>query len=225
MNKELRHKLSDDIYSEMSVDNHVVYLKFYNKNGDLLPYVKYDSPVNTMCSRYTMILNDLKLARRFLKRHMDTIDCEFDPDHIIHQSLWFSFLITYGKCFTDASGGRKIKLEASTKGILKGATDIQIKLHEELMGLRHNYIAHSGKNDAEYAQFYLILNHDLSNLKILDSTTISSGQMGWSDHRLPDVESLVELILLNLRAKLIEIQIHLNREIARMPIEELYKRV
>jgi hypothetical protein len=55
-------------------------------------------------------------------------------------------VVLYGKCFTDASKGRKIKIES--KVILKANQNL-LKLHNEIMSMRHNYIAHAGNTAFE----------------------------------------------------------------------------
>jgi len=61
----------------------------------------------------------------------------------------FSF---YGKLFTKADG-RKIKLE---KSIFNDSKTL-LKMHNELMELRHNYVAHSGEEKIEYVNIKLML--------------------------------------------------------------------
>lgn len=62
---------------------------------------------------------------------------------VIIACIWHSIIITYGKCFTDASNGQRTKLEIDT--ILKDDNELK-DIHKKLMDLRHNFIAHRGDN-------------------------------------------------------------------------------
>jgi hypothetical protein len=62
-----------------------------------------------------------------------------DENILIIKSLFFSSIIFYGKCFTDAKKGRRIKLER--KHVPKNFLEV----HDEIMRYRHNLAAHSGE--------------------------------------------------------------------------------
>ena len=63
----------------------------------------------------------------------------------IAELRWHSAVITYGRCFVSANG-RGIKLEnAHVQGLGKNQT----ALHHNIMELRNQYIAHSGKNEQQ----------------------------------------------------------------------------
>jgi len=61
----------------------------------------------------------------------------------------FSF---YGKLFTKADG-RKIKLD---RNLFNDSAEL-LPMHNELMTLRHNYVAHSGKENIEFVEVSLML--------------------------------------------------------------------
>jgi len=61
----------------------------------------------------------------------------------------FSF---YGKLFTRADG-RKIKLE---ENVFNNSMEL-LQIHKEVMSLRHNFVAHSGKERIEYVEVSLLL--------------------------------------------------------------------
>ncbi len=76
----------------------------------------------------------------------------------IRTCLWHSIIITYGKCFTDASFSRRTKLEIST--ILSQDDVVCKKTHSKLMELRHNYVAHRGDNENDISVVFLKIPKD-----------------------------------------------------------------
>jgi hypothetical protein len=79
---------------------------------------------------------------------------EPQENQIVSTSLWHTFIILYGKCFTDASSSKSSKLEPkdcfSEGGLLV--------IHERLMELRHNFVAHRGSTEHEFGFAYLTMN-------------------------------------------------------------------
>jgi hypothetical protein len=67
--------------------------------------------------------------------------------------LWHSIIITYGKCFTDASKSKRTKLEISS--IFKKEDEVNRMTHTKLMELRHGYIAHRGDNENDISVVFL----------------------------------------------------------------------
>lgn len=88
----------------------------------------------------------LDAAKRLHKR-------EFDD--ITGSSLWYMLISLHGRCFTDATEGGFSKLE---KDDCFGDDKILLETHEELMRLRHNFVAHRGNNINEFGVGYLRLN-------------------------------------------------------------------
>ena len=66
-------------------------------------------------------------------------------------SLWHTIIALYGKCFV--STGQAAKLE--TNNCFSGQYQTFLKTHDELMNLRHNFVAHRGPTIHEYALAYI----------------------------------------------------------------------
>lgn len=108
-----------------------------DENNNILPIAIIKSPLADQYSGYGLIEKDISLCINTLNMLM-SLDL---PGHeIIHQSLWFFFIITYGKCFSKAEG-RKIKLD---KNSLQHYSEEERKAHEEIIELRNKYVSHSG---------------------------------------------------------------------------------
>jgi len=67
--------------------------------------------------------------------------------------IWHSIIITYGKCFTDASKSKRTKLEINS--IFKKEDEVNRMTHSKLMELRHGYIAHRGDNENDISVVFL----------------------------------------------------------------------
>jgi hypothetical protein len=72
-------------------------------------------------------------------------------DQTIMSSLWHSIIILYGKCFV--SSKNSVKLESSSC-FSQGHTKL-LKTHNDLMELRHTFVAHRGKTIHEFGLAYV----------------------------------------------------------------------
>lgn len=101
-----------------------------------------------------------RLIQKDLENIIETIDYLLNRatslNHIVSRALTTFIIITYGKCFCKADG-RKIKLE---KNIILNLCNSEYEkmLHQNLLILRDQYIAHGGisqfeKNDVAVAFF------------------------------------------------------------------------
>jgi hypothetical protein len=70
----------------------------------------------------------------------------------IEASLWYSLIITYGKCFTENQSGRS-RLEPN-ECFLEEHEALK-EVHQTIMELRHGFIAHRGDTENEQAIVYL----------------------------------------------------------------------
>ncbi len=116
---------------------------------------------------YYLILRDLEDTKLWLQQAYDLVPDEKtetqensdnysfelirdEKNHLIIKSLFFSSLIFYGKCFTQAKG-RGIKLE---KSIIP--EEYQNK-HDIIMTYRHTLAAHSGEGKWDTGKVKLVL--------------------------------------------------------------------
>lgn len=71
----------------------------------------------------------------------------------LNTCIWHSIIITYGKCFIDASKSKRIKLEVTS--IFNKEDEVNRMTHSKLMELRHGYIAHRGDNENDISVVFL----------------------------------------------------------------------
>ncbi|MTI39998.1 hypothetical protein [Fulvivirga lutimaris] len=140
-------------------------------------------------------------------------------DRLTRQSLYFSLIFTYAKCFADNSRGKTTgKLEK--RDHLKGAGDDTLNIHDELIEIRHNYLAHGTENSNEYivAKLYFYPTEDEYTI----STKLGyEGLRAFSSsiENLVKIKELAEIVIGNLNKKLEKLKKAVMDEISKEPIE------
>ena len=78
-----------------------------------------------------------------------------DHNETISSALFYTFIALYGKCFTDASSSKSPKFDRTDF-----SKDHQhlLDTHNEIMDMRHNFVAHRGSTQHEIGFAYLKLN-------------------------------------------------------------------
>jgi hypothetical protein len=77
---------------------------------------------------------------------------EGERNPTIEASLWYSLIITYGKCYTENQSGRS-RLEPNE--CFNDEYAALKTVHDNLMELRHGFVAHRGDTENEQAIVYL----------------------------------------------------------------------
>ncbi|WP_035643504.1 hypothetical protein [Flavobacterium sp. ASV13] len=97
---------------------------------------------------YCAMHEDLKKTLEYIKL------LRTDVDPIIKSALTYSLISLYGKCYTDASKNNFPKLEP--KNLFKDDNQL-IEIHNFLMDLRHQFIAHRGNTESEIGVAYMAI--------------------------------------------------------------------
>lgn len=97
---------------------------------------------------YQSMRSDLVLCKNCISELFDNKNSE-----IVKSSLFYTIIVLYGKCFTDATSSRSAKLELSDFDKKKEL----IPYHTEIMNMRHNFVAHRGSSEHEIGVAYLSL--------------------------------------------------------------------
>jgi hypothetical protein len=98
-----------------------------------------------LIQRQTKLILENKISKK------ETITSEFQDT--ILPALWYSTIIMYGRCFTDASKAKFPKLEIKDC-LLENYPEL-FETHEFLMDLRNNFIAHRGDSENERSVIYM----------------------------------------------------------------------
>lgn len=130
--------------------NLVITYHYQGKSGDAGIVFEIDTKISHQVCGYTLIEKDIRDALSFLSEHHKIYKENSETKGILLKALIRAVVITYGKCFVRAEG-RRIKLEADV--IPEKYRDA----HNELMEMRHQYVAHAGKSSHEYCKSVFIL--------------------------------------------------------------------
>lgn len=120
------------------------------------------------------------------------------PDRLIKSALSYSMISLYGKCFSDASKNSYPKLESEI--LLKGDKENQ-EMHNSLIDLRHQFIAHRGKTESEIGISYLAI----PKKNPLEKSQLRFSQLkqsSFSDKDLNKIEGLIKTLVEKLKEKI-----------------------
>lgn len=117
-----------------------------NASGTLYkvtPKTKIVKPIVSL----TLIQKDLELARQSIEKAVDLTDNikTMEVSDVIISALWQQAIMRYSKCFTQSKDGFS-KLETNVYCLSKRS----ITIHNQIMDLRNEFIAHRGLTDFEH---------------------------------------------------------------------------
>ncbi|MDR6967916.1 hypothetical protein J2X31_001930 [Flavobacterium arsenatis] len=105
---------------------------------------------------YMLIREDLF----FVKTNAELlINCKNNKLRVEHteEALWYSLIIIYGRCFSNATKGQKVKLDKEKLFSANDLNNNHLLTHNKLIDIRNNFIAHRGDNENEIPIVYLKL--------------------------------------------------------------------
>jgi len=148
-------------------------------------------------SRNFMAYCSMKQDLEILVKYIKELESEKHSD-VLKSSLTYGIISLYGKCFTDASKYKSAKLESK---FLFKANPKQLKIHEELMNMRHHFIAHRGETDAEVTVAFMLvaMNGDNSKNQMRYKRL---KRTGFSKETLSRIKELCEFITMYLEKKI-----------------------
>jgi hypothetical protein len=171
----------------------------------------------------TSIIFDLSFVRECLILLVDSKTNKVS--NTIERGLFISSIVTYSRCFTQAKG-RGTRLDS--KNIFNSE---EIKLHEYLMNLRNEYIAHAGTSDGEriYASANFSLVQGANEVDIRIGYEVF-GQVGLSKDQINSFVILLDQLIINLaNQREIEVKAYLSfltsNEKNEMLKRAIYKRI
>ncbi len=117
------------------------------------------------------------------------LSCSDRENQVIANSLLSAAIVSYGRCFAE-SKGRRTKLEPKSPWV---APDAQ-SLHFELMDLRNQIYAHSGKSSYRKCGTLVLVDSKLNPSRQLGLVTIRWSLLGIDKGVLRDVRDHIERI-------------------------------
>ncbi len=141
---------------------------------------------------YCAMKEDLELCLEYINL------LRTETNKTLKSSLTFSLISLYGKCFTDASKNSYPKLEPNS--LFKDESNLE-EVHNYMMDLRHQFIAHRGETNSEIAICFLLIPkiEDISQTQVRFSQL---KQMGFSKEDLDKIENLIKFVITELFKKI-----------------------
>lgn len=206
-------------------------LREFLKNQHPEPDKTYVDLLFGVANRYAQVqavivdLNNLKCINEILlsiENNKDILSClPFDKDQsmFIRQSLWYAIIIGYAKLFVQG----KVKLEV--KHDLQSASPELLKLHKNIMDLRHTYIAHGGSNSYEdaYTRMYIRIDKNDGGI-VTQLGHIGIKQFSASKDELKGIDKLINLLLTSLKRKVDKLWELVMNEVGKEPSENWVNR-
>lgn len=117
-------------------------------DGEKRKAIKYEGKLAKQARGFNLISQDLSQCINWL-------DINSKEQPIIASALHRAFAITYGKCFTQAKG-RGVQLNPDH--IFRTAPEASYRdVHDQIMEMRHDFVAHSGSSKFEKVEVSVIL--------------------------------------------------------------------
>ena len=121
-----------------------------------------------------------------------------EKSHLIKSSLTYSLIALYGKCFTDGSQNSNSKLEPNH---LFANNEQNMEIHNYMMNLRHQFIAHRGDTESEIGVAFMIIPKKGN----VDEKQIQFNQLkrsSFSSEKLNLIEILIKSIIEDLKVSI-----------------------
>lgn len=123
------------------------------KNSDI-DYGKMlvPSSMSKQITSYMLIREDLLFVKKNAQLLLDSKKQTPRNEHT-EETLWYSLIIIYGRCFSNATKGQKVKLDK--EGFFNKSDETLLVTHNKIIDIRNNFIAHRGDNENEIPIVYL----------------------------------------------------------------------
>jgi len=211
----------------------IVELQYYYKGVPAL-HVPLEGEIAKQIAGYSLIKYDLQMILSWLKivvREYENKGINKSKQTVVNETpeesreifefikgmmaASFSF---YGKLFTQAEG-RKIKLVRQIFNGDKTLTDF----HDELILLRNNFSAHSGKERVEYVDVFLELDgiRDRNTRPLLASYVNQPN--AWNNKFIDDFKNICEYLITKVDAKTASISSKYFKSLTRQRIDMFYE--
>lgn len=210
-----KHRL---ILANKSQQEQNMIFEFPNEFGNPYLIIYYRTQIGKKYAALFSIKEDLELAQRYTETYLSLEENE--SNSLIRQSLWCSAVVSYAKCFTNAKSGRKLFLNIDECFKMKTDT-IFIELHDLIMDIRHNFLAHGGTSKLSKLEYLLLVNNDLNDKRI-SSTVVNSNTTDIGNSQIKLFVELIEFILVYIEERIKSTFTHLSKEVTSKPLDFWY---
>jgi len=190
---------------------------FHDKNGKLCPYYFLKDRIFKKASAYASMKKDLVECVEAIE-YLITIMNDPRFPQVAKSSLLFASVVKYARCFTSGEG-RGTSLNADD--VFKGDKVQHRDFHDEVMELRHKYLAHAGESFHEDRAFAAILNPDKNN-KAVEKLHYAGFHLKDDNSNIDKYLGLYKCALDHVIGKIEHLRPVLNEKVKEMDIDQLY---
>lgn len=182
--------------------------------GWTCPYVVTDGKFTNLMTAYFSIQSDLMETQAMI----NYLKANPTIPGVVKASMFKAFVIQYAKSFTKA-WGRAAKLES--KSVFDSQDDL-LEIHDVVMEMRNNYIAHAGKGKYDYGAMIMYLNPYPGKPGI---GRIIHADLKFMDHsmRLSGYDKICQRALDYVDLKMDKLSSSFTQEVDSLDLKELYK--
>jgi len=183
------------------------------ENGKQLPFLIADSPIAKRCLALARIENELAQAVKFTRM------IDKNQNGHVNLAFWHAAIMSYGRCFSN-SWGRGTTLE---KDHVEQAGSSFVAIHDDIMDLRNQYVAHAGNHTQEIDRIAVSLKGSPAPKGVNNTYYFLISQMGpKTESREPLVDLCNALILVVVDIR-ISSENRLLEDYRNKDLDELYR--
>ena len=170
---------------------------------------------------YMLIREDLLFVKTNAQLLLDSKKKRPRNEHT-EETLWYSLIILYGRCFSNATKGQKVKLDK--EDFFNINDEILLITHNKIIEIRNNFIAHRGDNENEIPIVYVkIPRGEIPEEYNVEFEIVSTRYVTESSLFLEQIIDLVDFLIPKVKTKIDKCGERLKKGIFNLDIELLKK--
>lgn len=178
------------------------------------------SSMSKQITSYMLIREDLLFVKTNAQLLLDSKKKRPRNEHT-EETLWYSLIILYGRCFSNATKGQKVKLD---KKDFFNISDEVLITHNKIIDIRNNFIAHRGDNENEIPIVYVkIPRGEIPEEYNVEFEIVSTRYVTESSRFLEQIINLVHFLIPKIKIKIDKCGERLKKGISNLDAELLKK--
>ena len=179
------------------------------------------SSMSKQITSYMLIREDLLFVKTNAQLLLDSKKKRPRNEHT-EETLWYSLIILYGRCFSNATKGQKVKLDK--EDFFNINDEILLITHNKIIEIRNNFIAHRGDNENEIPIVYVkIPRGEIPEEYNVEFEIVSTRYVTESSLFLEQIIDLVDFLIPKVKTKIDKCGERLKKGIFNLDIELLKK--
>lgn len=179
------------------------------------------SSMSKQITSYMLIREDLLFVKTNAQSLLDSKKKMRRNEHT-EETLWYSLIILYGRCFSNATKGQKVKLDK--EDFFNISDEVLLITHNKIIDIRNNFIAHRGDNENEIPIVYVkIPRGEIPEEYNMEFEIVSTRYVTESSRFLEQIIDLVDFLIPKVNSKIDKCGERVKKGIFNLDIELLKK--